>query len=88
MRIPTATRFAILASLLLGCGGDEREIRILYDHTTGRAVVESNEDLGDVFIRARRGRFGTLDCAEVTARLQSLADYSRLTHCCSAPASI
>ncbi len=67
MRLQTATRFAILASLLLGCGGDERELRILYDHTTGRAVVESNEDLGDVFIRARRGHFGTLDCAEVTA---------------------
>jgi len=65
-----ATRLAIPALLLLGCSS-ELEIKPLYNPANGRIVVETNEDISgkQLYMRARRGNFGTLDCKKMTAEL-------------------
>ena len=79
MRIRPATRLAILASLALGgaagCDGDEFELTPLYNHANGRVVIELGTELADgeqLFVRARRGNFGTLDCATLITEVEAI----------------
>lgn len=79
MRTSAATRLAILAGLSLGtaaCTGDGLEVTPLYNHANSRVVVELNQDLGDgqvIYTRARRGNFGTLDCAQLASEAEQVA---------------
>ncbi len=61
-----------LGLLLAACSDDEVELtaKPLYDPTTGHAVVELSRELAsdeELYVRARRGSFETLDCAELAA---------------------
>ncbi|MDB4960875.1 MAG: hypothetical protein JWP01_874, partial [Myxococcales bacterium] len=83
MRTFTASRVAILASLLLGaapgCGDDELEVTVLYNHANGRVMVELTEALGDgqqMFIQTRRGSFGNLDCRTLVTQIAPVEDVS------------
>jgi hypothetical protein len=63
MRLPPATRLAICVALLAACG-DDLKVNAIYNHANGRVVIEVNTDLDDkqLYVRTRRGNFGTLDC--------------------------
>ncbi len=68
MRVRTATRIAIFSFLGLAACGDDFEIRPVYNHANGRIVVEMNRDIDSgetLYVRARRGSFGVLDCHEL-----------------------
>ena len=74
MRTRTATRVAILAGLTLAaaCSDDGLEVNVLYNHANGRAVVEMNRGIEsgeELFVRARRGSFGQLDCAKLVTEV-------------------
>ncbi len=53
------------------CSDDEFVVKPIYNHANGRVVVQLiNRDLEaeeSIFVRTRRGTFGTLDCAELAA---------------------
>jgi len=72
----SATRLAIATVLLGACGGDGTlTVKPLFDPTTRQVVVELSRELDGseaVFLRTRRGHFGTLDCAELAASTQPL----------------
>jgi len=79
MRIRPAIRVAILTSLALGgaagCDGDEFELTPLYNHANGRVVIELGTELADgeqLFVRARRGNFGVLDCAKLVTEVEPI----------------
>src|SRR5688572_20956794 len=83
MRIRPAIRVAILASLTLGgvagCDDDEFELTPLYNHANGRIVIELGTELADgeqLFVRARRGDFGTLDCAKLVGEITPIEETS------------
>ena len=64
-------RFAICLTLV-ACGSDDDELVVtpLYNHANGRAVIELSKQVdGDIYVDARRGSFGTLDCAELATRV-------------------
>ncbi len=77
MRSSTATRLAIPALLLFGCG-DELEIKPLYNPANGRVVIETNQGIDDkqLFVRVRRGSFGALDCKSMATTLEKVEDTS------------
>jgi hypothetical protein len=59
-----------LGLLLAACSEEEVELTAtpLYDPTTGRAVIELSRELASdevLYVRARRGSFEQLDCAEL-----------------------
>jgi len=82
MRICAATRVAIFASLsLAGLAGCEEEFKVtpLYNHANSRVVIEVTRELESseqLFVRARRGRFGQLDCAKLAQEIEPVADTS------------
>ena len=83
MRIRPAIRVAILASLALGgaagCDDDEFALTPLYNHANGRIVIELGTELADgeqLFVRARRGDFGTLDCSKLIAEVEPIDETS------------
>src|SRR5665647_1303182 len=83
MRIRPAIRVAILASLTLGgiagCDDDEFALTPLYNHANGRIVIELGTPLADgeqLFVRARRGEFGTLDCSQLIAEISPIEETS------------
>ncbi len=75
-----ATRIAILASLLgASACTDEREVTVLYNHANARIVIQTNTSIGSnevVYTRARRGNFGTLDCAKLAQEVEPLEETS------------
>ena len=77
MRTLPATRLAIPCLLLLGCSGD-LEVKPLYNPANGRVVVQTNQDISDkqLYVRVRRGSFGTLDCKQMATSLEQVADAS------------
>jgi hypothetical protein len=67
---------AVLAMLVGACTTDSLSVTALYNPKTGRVVVEASRELeGDeaLFVRTRRGTFGTIDCAEVAATTERLS---------------
>ena len=77
MRTTTAIRLATLLGgalvLFSGCGED-LEVKPLYNHSNGRIVIQTNQDLGgkEVYTQARRGTFGTIDCEALKATATAL----------------
>jgi len=67
----SATRVAIFGLLALGaCTEDEFNVEPIYNHANGRVMVRLSRGLEDgeqLFVRSRRGTFGTLDCAELAS---------------------
>ncbi|MGE0547952.1 MAG: PPC domain-containing protein [Kofleriaceae bacterium] len=51
---------------MVGCS-DELELTPLYNHANGRIVIEMNREIDGetLYVRARRGNFGQLDCAKL-----------------------
>jgi hypothetical protein len=65
--------------LLAACSAKEDELVVkpLYNHATGRVVVSVNREIDHaVFVDVRRGHFGTLDCAELAARVTPIENTS------------
>lgn len=61
------------------CGGDEeREVTVMYDQSTARILVTfTNGSLGSsekVYLRARRGAFGQLDCQKLATEIAASTD--------------
>ncbi len=81
MRTSAAPRLAILAFALHGltaCSGD-LEVTPLYNNANGRVLVQMNRDIESdetLFIRARRGSFGVLDCAKLTTEISGISGAS------------
>ncbi len=76
MRTSAATRVAILASLTLGVTACDEELQVtpLYNHANSRIVIELNQSVdGAIYTRARRGSFGTLDCAQLVNEVESIS---------------
>ena len=71
-----ATRVAVLATMMgFGCSAD-LAIKPMYNHSNGRIVVDvQNQDLDgkELYVRARRGSFGTLDCAQLKSTSTAIA---------------
>jgi hypothetical protein len=68
---------ALVASA--GCSGGGDKITPLYNHATGRVLVQMPSELGDgdvLYARARRGTLGAgqLDCASLYGTLEGLVD--------------
>ena len=77
------SRWLACVVVLAACSGkdDPLVIKPLYNHANGRVVVSVSEELDSgftVFADARRGHFGTLDCAELAARVPALEDTTGL----------
>ncbi|MCX5745290.1 MAG: PPC domain-containing protein [Proteobacteria bacterium] len=76
MMTRTATRVAIFGLLALGaCTDDEFVVNPIYNHANGRVVVKLSRGLEDgeqMYVRSRRGTFGTLDCAELATHADAL----------------
>src|SRR3569623_2076735 len=72
MRTRTASRVAIL--IVLGACSGDLEVKPLFNHSNGRIVIQTNQDLDgkQVYTAARRGKFGTIDCAALTASVEPL----------------
>ena len=74
----TSARAVLFGVLLLGaCSDDDVELtaKPLYDPTTGHAVVELSRELASdetLYVRARRGTLGTLDCAELADTTEAI----------------
>lgn len=73
MKRNPATRLAIPAMLLVGCSS-ELEVKPLYNPANGRIVLQTNQDISskDLFMRARRGNFGSLDCKKMKAEIEQV----------------
>ncbi|MBA3397356.1 MAG: PPC domain-containing protein [Deltaproteobacteria bacterium] len=81
MRTHAATRLAIFGLLALGagvgCTGDDFEVTPIYNHANGRVVVQLSRGLASdeqLFVQARRGKFGTLDCTQLAQTIPAVAD--------------
>lgn len=77
MSVSTATRIAIgLFAFAAACSGDDPfALRPIYDQDTGRIVIEMNRSLESgerLHVQVRRGRFGTLDCAQLAKAIEPL----------------
>src|SRR3569833_2889018 len=72
MRTRTASRVAIL--IVLGACSGDLEVKPLFNHSNGRIVIQTNQDLDgkQVYTAARRGKFGTIDCAALKSTAQPL----------------
>ena len=72
MRTRAASRVAIL--IVLGACSGDLEVKPLFNHSNGRIVIQTNQDLDgkQVYTAARRGKFGTIDCAALKASAQPL----------------
>lgn len=58
------------------CDSDDR-VTPLYNHSNGRIVIEMDQELEgseQLFTRARRGNFGTLDCARLAQEIAPVED--------------
>ncbi len=78
MRTHAATRFAIMA-LLAGVGAGCSEdfvVTPIYNHANGRVVVQLSRSLDgeQLYVQARRGTFGTLDCRKLATEIEAVAD--------------
>src|SRR5260221_10999378 len=70
-----ATRVAATVAVMIsGCSGD-LVVRPLYNHSNGRIVIDTNQDLGGktIYTQARRGKFGTLDCNTLASTIPPIA---------------
>src|SRR5215475_365566 len=76
MRPATAIRLATIF-VFAGCGGDF-VVKPIYNHANGRVVVELSEDLDGraLYVRTRRGNFGTLDCTKLRGEIEPVAGAS------------
>ncbi|MEZ4366379.1 MAG: hypothetical protein R2939_08840 [Kofleriaceae bacterium] len=70
----------VVASGLAGAGlggcGDDLEVTPVYNPNTGRVEVHMSRSLEDgetLFVQARRGNYGTLDCAALSRQLQPVS---------------
>jgi hypothetical protein len=72
-----AIRLATVLALLVGCSGDFTA-KPIYNHANGRVVVELSDDIDGrtLYVRARRGSFGTLDCAKLRDEVEPVAGAS------------
>src|SRR5574338_458471 len=77
MRTLPATRLAIPCLMLRGCSGN-LEVKPLYNPANGRVVVQVNQDVSDkqLYVRVRRGSFGSLDCKQMATDLEKVEDTS------------
>jgi hypothetical protein len=77
MRALLATRIATVSIALSACSGDF-VVKPIYNHANGRVVVELSEDLDgrSLYVRTRRGNFGTLDCAKLAQEIEPVAGAS------------
>jgi Bacterial pre-peptidase C-terminal domain len=75
MRTVTATRLAIVSAVFLGACSDDLDVKPLFNHSNGRIVVQTNQDLGgkDVYTAARRGSFGTIDCDALRSTAKAIS---------------
>jgi hypothetical protein len=75
MRTSPATRVAIFALALIGCGGD-LEVTPVYNHANGRVVLELNQSLDgkQIYTRVRRGSYHQLDCRKLITEIDPLVD--------------
>ncbi|MGE0547953.1 MAG: PPC domain-containing protein [Kofleriaceae bacterium] len=68
-----AIRVAVLSCSLHGLSAcsDELELTPLYNHANGRIVIEMNREIDGetLYVRARRGNFGQLDCAKLVTEI-------------------
>jgi hypothetical protein len=75
-----ATRLAILVSLFGAAAcTEEREVTPLYNHANARIIISMNQSLNggeQVYTRARRGNFNTLDCQKLMTEIQPLEETS------------
>ena len=80
MRHGTATRLATLLACVIaaaGCDGGDSDITVLYNHANGRVVLEVPDGIDPsyaVYLRVRRGTFGTLDCTQLATEVEPLGD--------------
>src|SRR5688572_8070036 len=76
----TATRVAILSVALVGCSdSDDFSVTPIYNHANGRVVVSMSRDIASdeqLFVQARRGNFGVLDCNQLAASIAAVEDAS------------
>ena len=74
----TATRVAILSIALAGCSdSDDFKVTPIYNHANGRVVVQMSRDIDSgetLFVQARRGKFGVLDCTQLAASIAPVED--------------
>ena len=80
MRLPRLTLIALGFVATTACTGDDDKIQPLYNHATGRILVQMPKQLGGdeiLVTRARRGTLGQgqLDCASLYQSLQPLTDH-------------
>src|SRR5687767_3602131 len=72
----SVVRFALCLALV-ACGSDHEEelvVTPMYSATTARVVVGLSKQVdGDIYVEARRGNLGSLDCADLAARTAPLA---------------
>jgi hypothetical protein len=69
-----------MAALVAGCTGDEKRVQPLYNHATGRILVQMPRPLGDdeiLVTQARRGTLGAgqVSCADLVQSLTPLVDH-------------
>lgn len=80
MRTHAATRLAIFALVLgAGCSGEDFEVTPIYNHANGRVVIQMNRSLSSsetLYVQARRGNFGTLDCTQLAQQIAPVEDAS------------
>src|SRR5688572_7101805 len=80
MRTHAATRLAIMALLLgAGCSDEDFKVTPIYNHANGRVVIQMNRslDTGEVlYVQARRGNFGVLDCTQLSKQMAPVEDAS------------
>ena len=73
----TATRLAIALIAFGGCSDSEDfAVTPIYNHANGRVVIQITRDIDSdetLFVQARRGNFGVLDCNQLAASIAPCA---------------
>ena len=62
-----------------GCSDEDFKVTPIYNHANGRVVVQLNRSLESgetLFVQARRGNFGVLDCAQLAQQIAPLEETS------------
>jgi hypothetical protein len=68
---------ATMTFVLTACSED-LAVKPIYNHANGRVVVELSDDIDGkaLYVRVRRGRFGTLDCGKLRSEIDPIANAS------------
>jgi mono/diheme cytochrome c family protein len=68
---------AVLAST--GCSDEDFKVTPIYNHANSRVVIQLNRSLSgseSLFVQARRGNFGVLDCTKLSKEIPALTETS------------